>query len=391
MKSRERGSKKVNVLHIIERLSVGGAENLLLVLARNIDRERFNLSFCCIKDGGYIADRLREEGFKVVSLETYRLRHSFKRLSGIARLIKDDDIDIVQTHLVVANLWGRLAALFSRKAKVCKTEHAILRDVWTSGTFKERKYFFIDNLLDSFSDRIVYVSEAVKKAVLNGRASDPAKHIVIYNAFDEKHFNIEKSRESVRSELGYSKDDIVIGIVARLVAHKGHRFLFEALREVKKRHGEIKLLVVGNGPEKSALEKMAASCELHANFLTDRDDVPELMRAMDIFVLPSLREPFGITVLEALYSGLPVIGTNAGGIAEIIEDGETGLLVPPAGPEAIEKALLTLIENPSIAEGLARRGREVVLTRFSGVRYAEQTQRLYTSLANKNRGESFGN
>ena len=372
--------RRINVLHIIERLPLGGAENLLWVLARNIDRKRFNLSFCCLRDGGYVADRLRDEGFKVVCLQNRRMRHLYKKVLDIIRLIRADDVDIVQTHLIEANLLGRVGAWLAHAPRICKTEHAILRDIWRSGTLRERAYLLSDRVLDGFSDRIIYVSEAVRRLVNEGRRSNPLKHVVIHNAFDEKHFTTNKTRDGVRGLYGFSEKDIVVGIVGRLVPHKGHDHLFEAVKEVRKRHEGIKILIVGSGPEKARLEKSAGISGLVAVFLSDRDDVPELMKAMDIYVQPSLREPFGIAVIEAMFSGLPVIGTDAGGIPEIIEGGKTGILVPPADPDALADALLTLIENPSLSESMAERGREAAASRFNGRRYAREMERLYASL-----------
>ncbi|MFQ5786541.1 MAG: glycosyltransferase, partial [Thermodesulfobacteriota bacterium] len=353
----------------------------------NIDRSRFNLTFCCLREGGYIADRLNDEGFKVVCLENYRVRHFYKKLIDITGLIKSENIDIVQTHLIEANLWGRVGACLSRKPGVCKTEHAILRDIWRSRTLKERAYFFSDRVLDRFSDRIIYVSEAVKRLVNKGRRNNPIKHVVIHNAFDEKLFTVKRDRDSIRNQYDFSDKDFVVGIVARLVAHKGHEYLFEAVKEVKKRHREIKILVVGSGPEKSRLEKLARMSCLDVIFLSDRDDVPDLMKSMDVFVLPSIREPFGITVIEAMYSGLPVIGTDSGGIAEIIEDGNTGILVPPADPQALTNGILTLIEDPLLTTSIAERGRKIATSRFGGRRYAEDMEKLYVSLIEERKGK----
>ena len=374
------GNSKINILHIIEQLPIGGgAENLLFVLARNIDRNRFNLIFCCLSGGGYIADRLVNEGFKVYCLENYRIRYFYKKIRGIIILIKAEGVHIVQTHLIEGNLWGRIGAHLSRLPVVCKTEHGILSEWWMNGSVKIRSYLIIDWILDRFSDRIIYVSESQRR-IINRRKYNPSKHIVIYNAFDEKHFAINKTRDSIRSLHGFSDQDIVIGIVGRLVPHKGHDYLFKAVKEVKKKHAEVKLLVIGIGPEEVRLKKLAQALDLDVLFLSDRDDIPELMRSMDIYVQPSLREAFGITIAEAMYSGLPVVATNVGGIPEIVKDGETGMLIPPVDSRAISSALLRLIETPALAKTMGERGREIVVSKFSGQRYARNMEKFYTSL-----------
>jgi glycosyltransferase involved in cell wall biosynthesis len=213
--------RKINVLHVIEALPFGGAENLLLTLARNIDRSRFNLVFCCLVKGGAVADRLTAEGFEVVCLESYRMRYLYRKIVDIRRLIREEKIDIVQTHLISANLLGRVSALMSG-VKICKTEHAILSDLWKELTLTNRAYLIADKLLDRFTDCIIYVSEAQRRLIESGGGKFP-KHIVIHNGFDERHFTVRRTRESIRKAHGFSAREIVIGIVGRLVQHKGHR------------------------------------------------------------------------------------------------------------------------------------------------------------------------
>ena len=372
------GDRKINILHMIEELPFGGAENLLLTLARNIDRSRFNLIFCCLVKGGDIADKLMNEGFKVICLGSYRMRYIYKKIRDIRRLIKAERIDIVQTHLISANLLGRMSALMSG-AIICKTEHAILPDLWRDPTFKNKAYLITDKLLNRFTDCIIYVSEAQREIIQSDGHKLP-KHIVIYNGFDEKHFTISKTRESIRKFYRFSENDIIIGIVGRLVQQKGHKYLFEAVKKVEEKYSGIKLLVVGNGPEESQLKELARSLGLEAVFLSGRYDIPELMKSMDIYVQSSRSESFGISILEAMFSGLPVVATNRGGIPELVRDGETGILLPSQNPELISEAIIRLIENRRLAKSMGVRGRGVATSQFSGQRFARDMENLYASL-----------
>jgi glycosyltransferase involved in cell wall biosynthesis len=368
-------------MHIIESLALGGgAESLLLTLSRNINRARFNLIFCCLSRGGYIAERLKDEGFKVVCLQNYRIRHFYKRIRDIIRLIESENIHIVQTHLVEANLWGRIGAIFSHKPLICKTEHGILRLLWGNRTSKQRAYSTLDKILDMFSNRIIYVSEGQRNIINRGR-NNRHKHVVIHNGVDEERFSINKAREYVRTIYGFSDKDIVIGAVGRLVPHKGHSYIFNAVKEVKKKHKRVKILLVGQGPEEETLKELGRTLELDALFLSgEKNDIPELMKSMDIFVHPAFNESFGITIVEAMFSGLPVVATNFGGIPEIVTNGETGILVPRKDSGAIKNALLRLIENPELAKNMGEKGREVAASKFSGQRYARDMEKLYTSL-----------
>lgn len=368
-------------MHIIEQLPLGGgAENLLLTLARNIDRSRFNLIFCCLRKGGNVADRLVEEGFEVVWLENYRMRYFYKKIRDIIRVINSENIDIVQTHLIEANLWGRISALLSRKPLICKTEHAILPLLLKNGSFRQKGYLMVNKILDMFSDRIIYVSEGQRKIINKGKCN-PYKQIVIHNGVDEKRFSINKTKKYIQNIYGFSDKDIVIGSVGRLVPHKGHSYIFNAVKEVRNKHENVKILIVGHGPEEERLKELGRALELDPIiFSGERDDIPELMRSMDIYVHPAFHEAFGITIVEAMFSELPVIATNSGGIPEVVIDGETGILVPPKDSNPIKNALLKLIENPTLAKSMGEKGREVAASKFSGKRYARDMEKLYTSL-----------
>ena len=376
--------RRINVLHIIEQLPLtGGAENLLWVLARNIDRSKFNLIFCCLKGKGYIAHRLNEEGFKILYLGNYRLRHFYKKIIDIIRLIKTKKVDIIHTHLILANKWGRMLAILSPHTKICKTEHATYLEFWKNGKLKNRtSYLILDKLLDRFTNRIIYVSRAQREIVNNGKYNS-LKHVMIYNAFNEERFSIKKTKASIRDFYGYSNNDIVIGTVGRLVFSKGHEDIFTAVNGIKKDYPEIKIMVIGHGTEKSKLMHLSDKFGLDTLFLSDRYDVPELMKAMDIYVQPSFHEAFGITIAEAMFSGLPVIASNVGGIPEVVKDGETGILVPPQDPKALSEAIITLIQNPEMARTMGEKGREVAASKFSGERYARDMENLYASLINE--------
>ena len=373
--------RKINVLHIIEQLPLGGgAENLLWTLGRNINRNNYNLIFCCLKTGGYIAGKLQDEGFRVVCFENYRMRHFYKKMIDMIRFIKREKIDIVHTHLLFANKWGRIVAILSNHPKIFKTEHATFLKFWKNGILKNRTYYLmLDKLLDRFTDRIIYVSRA-QREIVNNSKYNPLKHVVIYNAFDKERFSTEKTKESIRDFYGFSDNDIVIGTVGRLVHSKGHEYLFRAIHWISKEYSSIKVMVIGHGPEKSRLKELTHTLKLDTLFLSDRDDIPELMKAMDIYVQPSFHEAFGITIAEAMYSGLPVIATNVGGIPEVVKDDETGILVPPRDSKALSEAILTLIDNPEMAKSMGEKGREVAACKFTGERYARDMEKLYTSL-----------
>ena len=171
-----------------------------------------------------------------------------------------------------------------------------------------------------------------------------------------------KNGLKIRDELGISERSCVIGVVGRLDPIKDHSTLFQAFAEVRKASPDARLLVVGDGPERAYLEDLAGDGIL---FLGNRLDVPVILQALDIFVLSSLNEGISNTILEAMATGLPVIATKVGGNSELVEDGATGILVPPKEPKAIASALLKYIRNPEIRNSHGNRGRINAIQVFS--------------------------
>lgn len=380
MRSIENCGRKINILHITEQLPLGGAENLLLTLARNIDRNRFNLMFCCLDEKGIISNMISEEGFKVICLKVPRFRDNYKKMFRLASLIMREKIDIVHTHLHRANYIGRLIAYLSGVNIICKSEHGYGGDYRQQNIINIPKYMKRNMILDHVTDAIIYVSEAQLRN--SGNRIPSKKKYVIYNGFDTERFKVQDDRSITRKSLGLSDEDIVIGVITNLNKYKGLIYLFQALKKLVLSYPSAKLLVIGEGPEELTLKNAIEDLGIESNvmFLACRKDVPELMRSLDIMVLPSLFESFGVVVIEAMYSGLPVVATNVGGIPEVVIDGETGILIPPIDSGAIAKALIYLIENPHIAKEMGKKGKEVVLSRFTGKIYAKKLEELYISL-----------
>lgn len=373
----------INVLHIIERLEFGGAETLLLTFAKSVDRDKFNVIFCCLDEKGSIATMIARKGFKVVCLKAPRYIYSYKKVFRLAKLIRKEKIDIVHTHLHKANYIGRLIAYLTRVKIICKSEHGYSGDYRQQNIIVMPEYMKKNMLLDHITDAIIYVSEAQLRNSGNRVAPD-RKH-VIHNGVDAERFELRDDRGITRERLGLSDKDIVMGVVANLHTYKGHIYLLRALKELLLSYPSAKLLVIGKGPEEPTLKSAAEELGVEGNiiFLGCREDIPELIRCLDIMVLPSLFESFGIVLIEALCSKVPVIATNVGGIPEIVKDGETGILVPSQDPKALLNAMLSLIENPEVARKMSKRGREVALSKFSGQRHARDMERLYSSLVER--------
>jgi glycosyltransferase involved in cell wall biosynthesis len=247
-------------------------------------------------------------------------------------------------------------------------------------------------------DRLIAVSRAiVTKLRAEGRDTTPTE--LIYNGVDLSRYDHQEACCTLPEEYGFATGTPLVGVVARLEPEKGHRTLLEAWPQVLESHPEARLLIVGEGSRREALEDQARSLGLlgaechgdrcvgtrHARpgakvvFTGRRDDVPAVTAALDVAVLPSYREAQGLVILEAMALSRPVVATNVGGIPEMIEDGVTGLLVPARDAPALAAAIGRLLADHPLADTLARAGHDMVHERFCLERMIAEVGDIYES------------
>jgi glycosyltransferase involved in cell wall biosynthesis len=214
-------------------------------------------------------------------------------------------------------------------------------------------------------DRVIAVSKAIVRKIEEENRTG-ARVSLIYNGVDLERYDHQEPCCTLREEYGMEPGSQIVGVVARLETEKGHLTLLEAWPRVLRSSPDAYLLVVGEGSRRAELEALAADLKVahRVVFTGRRDDVPAVTAALDVAVLPSYREAQGLTVLEAMALSRPVVASNVGGIPEMIEDGVSGLMVPPHDPEALAAAIVKLLTNHSFADTIARAGHEVVRERF---------------------------
>lgn len=367
----------IRVLRTVPSLEMGGVEKTLLSLLPELKKMGMDVSVCCLYKRGDLAEEMENAGIPVHFVKMRpRIDFDLKYIQGIARLVallKEKDISIIHTHMYKANTPGRIAALFARTPVVIANEHNI--DTW-----KTPYQHTVDRILASATSKIIAVSDAVRDFYI-GRGIPPEKIITIHNGVDLKKFDVKINIKEERKELGISHRSIVVGSIGRLEPQKGHEYLIDAAQLVKKEYEKVQFLIVGSGSRKKELEEYAQKKGLQNNviFTGCRNDIPELLAVMDIFALPSLREGFSISLLEAMASGKAIIATSVGGNPEVISDGENGFLVEPRNPTLLAGRITALLRN----EELKRRFEKNALYRvkeFSIQKMAEKTYQLYESL-----------
>jgi glycosyltransferase involved in cell wall biosynthesis len=366
--------KPLNILHVISKLPVGGVENQLLLTLRNYDRTKLKPLVCSLLDKGEIGKEIEDLGIEVISLNKLKHRFDPTIIRDIYNLIKMRNVKIVRTHQYHANLYGRLAAWLAKVPCIVASVH----NIYTIDRKPHRRV--INRFLAEFTDKIVAVSETVKHDILKYDGLSEDKVTVIYNGIDTVRFS-DVDGSIIRKEFNIQSDIPIVGTIGRLTLQKGQKYLIEAISLVKKRFPQIILLIVGDGPMKEELKEYAKSIGLngHIIFTGSRRDIPALLTAMDIFVLPSLWEGLPNALLEAMAVGKPIIATDILPVREIINSKELGILVPAKDSTAIASSIESLLVNKTFAETLSNNARKRACSDFN----IETTVSRYTYLFKK--------
>lgn len=355
-------------------LGVGGTEAHILELASRIDRKRFDVMVCSLKPDDRIAAELRARGVRVISLGGAG-KLDARVLFRLWKLFRREQPDIVHAFLIWANVTARLLGRVLRGIHIISSYHdEMVSEGWLIRT--------IDRLTIQWTDAIVCCSEAVRRSVFSQIGGKESQYVTIPFGLDMVPFT--DTDTAMKSELGLKEGVPVIGIVCRLVEpKKGLRVLLQAMAYMKKRgvRPECQLLIVGDGPAYQELRALSEQLEIAqwVVFAGMRRDIPRLLPLMQLFVLPSLYEGFGIAILEAMAASRAVVATAVGGIPEFVTHGETGLLVPPGDPIALAAAIESLLTNPEQAAQMGAKGRTRARDKFGIASVVRRHEDVYSA------------
>lgn len=355
-------------MHIVEDLKIGGLERVIETIATGLDRDRYDVRVWCITRGGDIADALSAEGIPVSVLGMKHHRDPFFFIALCRRLLAER-IDILHAHGYTATTIGRLAAIVTGVPRIFVHLHSTYFGY-------TRKQLLIERILSAFTDAVICCSDAVARFAADTERISPSRIRVIYNGIRIPAPCAPATVPGIAPDVG----DTVIGCVASLVQHKGHRYLLESFREVRRAVPKAKLLLVGEGVLRQDLERAAAALGIAdaVIFHGKADDVAPLLSLMDVVVLPSSeREGLGIALIEAMALGKPVVGTAIGGIPETVTDNVNGRLVPPRDAAALAEAIMALATDRALARKLGANGRDTVRSKFTAAGMLSAIDRLY--------------
>jgi len=345
-----------NILFYTDSPIYGGAERQIVLLAKFLDSKKYSVSLACSKQNEELMRELEKINKKVFRLNVAH-KHDPRHFFHLKKIIHSNNIALLHAHV-----WNPASCRYAYlAAKSCKipliiTEHdpgkiSILKTII--------KKWLIKNV-----SAVIAVSHENAKLLAELYPDLKDKITVIHNGIDIAEF---ESR--LKEKQKFDKKTILC--VAELHPRKGLKYLIEAFNKID--DDNLQLIIAGDGSEKRKLKQMKSNVIL----LGKRDDVPQLMAASDLFVLPSLHEAFGLVLLEAMIAKLPIISTNSGGVPEIIEHGKNGLLVPPANSDALAEAIKTLLNSPELNKKFIQNGLEKVYKNFRAETMAEKTAEVY--------------
>jgi glycosyltransferase involved in cell wall biosynthesis len=374
------GSRRVRLLNVVATFMCGGTENQFMALGRSLDPDRFDLEFACLRRRGAFVDELVARRIPLFEYEiaTFRSAKAVAQQVRLARHIARRRIDIVHCY----SFYGNVFAIPPARAAGAPVVIASIRDRAPYLTPMQKR---AQRLVCRLADRILVNADAVKDWLIAERY-DTAKIVVIRNGVDVRSERPAVS-ERILNELGLPPRVPLVGVVSRLQRLKGLEPFLEAAAVVARRFREVRFLIVGDaGPEdrsyRAGLTELAWRLGLgdRVVFAGLRTDVPELLACVTVSVMPSLDEALSNALLESMAAGVPVVATRVGGTPEAIEDGVTGVLVPPNEPDALANAICRVLADPSLGARLGRAARQAAAERFSTRQMVQATEQLYESL-----------
>jgi glycosyltransferase involved in cell wall biosynthesis len=359
------------ILHTEWSKGWGGQEVRILQESLEFMKRGYGMMIAC-QPGSGIQKAARDKGIPVISL---RMRAAIDPLAilGCARAIQKNSIDLVHTHSSVDSWCCSLASRLSG-VPVVRSRHL--------GIPIQTNYFSYF-LYMRLADRIITSGEAVRKRMIEVNGYDPRKIVSIPAGIDEQKFSPEIDGDPVRKEFNLRPGDFLLGVVSMLRKWKGHLYLLEAVKALGERIPDLKLLIAGSGPQEETIREFIRENGLNGKVIMAgyREDVPQILKSLDLFVFPSYtNEAAPQVILQAMAMGIPVISTFVGGIEDVVSNGETGILVPPADARALSEAILWVHQNREESGKMAQKAKETVWKDYAFSRTIERTEEVYKSL-----------
>jgi glycosyltransferase involved in cell wall biosynthesis len=382
-------AERIRVVTLVDKLSLlGGAEHLALMTATRLDPARFESVFCVSRwpppENEIALDahhaglaRLEETGTRLLPLGRRR-KLELAPWRRLARFLRRERVDVLHAHKFGSNVWGTLVGSAARVPVLLAHEHT-----WSYEGNPVRRILDRE-LIARRADRFIAVSREDRRRMTDVEGISPERTIFIPNGIPP---SAPPSGADVRAELGIEKDTQVIGTIGVLRAQKAHHVLLRAVAQLARDYPSLTVLIAGEGPERGPLEALAHELGIapQVRLLGFREDVSDVLSALDVAVSSSDFEGSPLAVLEYMEAARPVVATAVGGVPDLIDDGVHGLLVPPGDSSALARAIGELLADPQCAQRLAARAQARRRSEFDIETHVRRLEDLYEELLEQNR------
>lgn len=372
----------IRIVHVAGSAQWAGGEVFLQLMAEHLDKRAFELRVICPENGPLQAE-MQRRGIPCEMIPLGPLGHPGP-LWKLRRLLRDWRPSIVQSHGARSNFYAALAA---GSIPHVATIHNALTD-YPIPRWKKSIYQIFNSLMVSQTNRIICVANSLRDDIVRHHSTAAGKTAVIHNGVDFRRFRSDPHRRAETRknlELGSAW---TLGIIGRLTPQKGHIYLLDALQLARAELDSCQILIIGDGPLRTFLEKRSVALGLRSlcRFLGRREDIPAMLDAVDAIALPSVSEGFPYVVLEAMAMGKPVIASRVNGVEEIISTGDEGFLVPARNAAALADSIRRARTDVPESRARAKKGNKRVHDLFSTERWIDRWQNLYRELASGRTG-----
>jgi len=369
--------KAKTILHVIDALNVGGAQELLVLLAAKTSKSAYRTLVCVLQPDTTILSRIESKGVPVFCFNRFRpsivspaafILYFYKCVKDVISICRQYKVDVVHCHLSDAEFVGILAGWLCRSGRVVSTVHyPDLLPERESGDIRNFLRIAATRMIYHLADSVIAVSDEVAEKLKAIFCLPPSRIKTIINGIDVEAIHNTQPRTGTRVSVGALPDQRIVASVGRLMPPKGHRYLIEAVPYLSRQFSNLKVVLAGDGDLKCALERL--SQRLHAqgvtSFLGSRSDIPEILAISEVFVLPSLSEGTSLALLEAMAAEKPIVATDIPGNRAILKHQYNCLLVPPGSPEKLAEAVAFLLNHPRIAAAYGGNAYRDVLRQFN--------------------------
>ncbi|MBU1853369.1 MAG: glycosyltransferase family 4 protein [Candidatus Omnitrophica bacterium] len=375
---------RFKVLHVHTLPIVSGSGINTLLTMTGLRKYGYEVEFACAP-GGPLVDEAVNNGIEFRPVRNFVQRvnmyNDLMTLWELAYIMKRKRYDIVHTHNSKAGFIGRLAARIAGVPIIVHTIHGFSFHEYEKPLYR-KLFIWLERFAARFADRLIVISEPLKEWGLALKIGKPSQYVTIYSGIEIEKFQIRIDIEQKRHLFGIKSSDLVIGVVSKLWEGKGHKCILQAARPVIAKIPNVKFMFVGEGYLRKELESLTRQLGLngHVIFTGFRNDIPEVTAIFDIAILASFFEGLGRVLLEAMIYSKPVIATKVGGIVDVVDDGVTGLLIPPGDSTALSEAMVKLLSDRGLRERMGRAGREKIDNKFGAQTMVCQIREVYEEL-----------